>query len=224
MRKEIAITWLGHSCFRIRFNDYRIVIDPYRDGSVPGFKLPMQTANDVFSSHDHDDHNYFDAISCISTEHTEPYLVEEIESFHDREKGFLRGKNTIHLFTFKEIKLAHFGDLGEPLTDKQKELLGQVDIVMLPIGGHYTINYEEACQIAKELEARIVIPMHYKSDEFGYDVLDKIDNFLTCAPHKVVNYEGNQLIVTDETEPQVAVLTYHEEEIPDVGEIEIFEE
>lgn len=224
MRKEITVTWLGHSCFRIRFNDYRIIIDPYKDGSVPGFKLPMQTANDAFCSHNHDDHGYLEAISCISTEHAEPFMLEVIDSYHDDQKGFLRGRNKIHLFTFKETKLAHFGDLGEPLTTKQKELLGQVDIIMVPVGGHYTINAQQACQLARDVKAKIIIPMHYKSDTFGHSVLDTIDAFLACAPQKVIRYDVNQVTITDDTEAQVMVLKYLEEEIPDVGEIEIFEE
>ena len=220
MNKPVTITWLGHSCFRVRFGDYRIILDPYKDGTVPGIKLPMQTANDVFSSHNHSDHGYLEAVSCIPTEISEPFHLEIIEAAHDEVGGSKRGKNLIHLFTYGDLSLAHFGDLGAPLTEAQLQALGQVDVIMVPVGGHYTITGKQACDLAKQVGAKVIIPMHYRSAEFGFPVLDTLDSFLACAPQAKF-YEGNQMEVSSETPAHVAVLKYVEEIIPEQKDIEL---
>lgn len=221
MSKPITITWLGHSCFRVRFGDFRVILDPYKDGSVPGIKLAMQTANDVYCSHNHNDHGWTEAVSCIPTEISEPFHLEIIEAAHDDEGGAKRGKNLIHRFTYADLSLAHFGDLGAPLTPEQREVLGQVDVIMVPVGGHYTINAQQACELAKQVGARVVIPMHYRSEEFGFPVLDTLEPFLACSTAEVKFYEGNQMEVTLETPPHVAVLKYVEETIPELEDIEL---
>jgi len=220
MSKPITITWLGHSCFRVRFGDYRIILDPYKDGSVPGIKLAMQTANDVFCSHNHSDHGFTEAVSCIPTEITEPFGLEIIEAAHDDVGGAKRGKNLIHVFSYDDLRLAHFGDLGAPLTTAQQKALGHVDVVMVPVGGHYTITGKQACELAQQVGARVIIPMHYRSAEFGFSVLDTLDTFLACAK-EVKFYEGNQMEVSLETPPHVAVLKYVEEVIPEQEDIEL---
>jgi L-ascorbate metabolism protein UlaG (beta-lactamase superfamily) len=204
----------------VRFGDYRIILDPYKDGSVPGIKLAMQTANDVFCSHNHSDHGYTEAVSCIPTEISEPFSLEIIEAAHDDVGGAKRGKNLIHVFSYDDLRLAHFGDLGAPLTEAQLKALGHVDVIMVPVGGHYTITGKQACELAQQVGAGVVIPMHYRSAEFGFPVLDTLDTFLACAK-EVKFYEGNQMEVSLETPSQVAVLKYLEETIPEQEDIEL---
>lgn len=220
MSKPITITWLGHSCFRVRFGDYRIILDPYKDGTVPGVKLAMQTANEVYCSHEHADHGYVEAVSCISTEHTEPYYVEVHEAYHDDAGGSKRGKNKIHVFVYDDLHLAHFGDLGAPLTEKQLKEIGPLDVIMVPVGGHYTITGQQACELAKQVGAKVVIPMHYRSEDFGFPVLSTLEPFLACAG-EVKHYDGNQFEVSLDTPPHVAILKYVEETVPELDEIEL---
>ena len=164
----MQITWLGQSCFKIQGKDATIITDPY-DGKKYGLKLPRLNADIVTSSHDHDDHNNIKAVSSqpfvVNTPgeyETKNVFIWGIHSWHDTNEGADRGDNIIFIFQIDGIKIAHLGDLGTNLTDEQFAKLEGVDILMIPVGGVYTINGQKAAEVVNKVEPRMVIPMHYK--------------------------------------------------------------
>ena len=174
-KMSIEITYYGHSCFTLKAAGYTIALDPY-DGSVPGYRPLRITADQVFCSHGHGDHCFTEAVTLTGKEDC-PFQITEIPSFHDPDGGKLRGENTIRVFACEGIRVAHFGDLGCCLTDEQMKQLQGLDAALLPVGGTYTITADEAKKLADALDPRVVIPMHYRSGQFGYDVIAPLDEF-----------------------------------------------
>lgn len=174
----MKITWIGHSCFKLEKEGFSIVIDPYGDASVPGYTPVREEADLVLCSHEHRDHNAREAVTLRKAERL-PFRVTVIDTFHDGEKGAVRGADKIHVVEDGETKLAHLGDLGCPLEPEQAELLQELDVLLLPVGGFYTIDAQQAAQIVRQLGPRIAVPMHYRSekDGFGYDVIGTVDAF-----------------------------------------------
>ena len=171
----MKITWYGHSCFMLESAEGSAVFDPYAPGSVPGLKLPPLTADAVLCSHGHRDHGYAEGVSLSG--HTPTFCVETIECFHDAEGGRLRGENTIHIVTAEGLRVAHLGDLGHMLSPEQLEKLGRPEVLLLPVGGHYTIGPETAAELAEAVGARITVPMHYRGRGFGYPVIGPVEDF-----------------------------------------------
>lgn len=207
----MKLIWNGHSCFTLDTAEGSVVLDPYSDGSVPGLAPLHLTADMVLCSHAHRDHGAKETVTL--TGNTPSFQVETISTFHDPEQGALRGENTIHIISAEGMRAAHLGDLGCELTPEQMERLRMVDVLMIPVGGHYTINAHQARTLATKLFPRIIVPMHYRSATmgslFGYDVLGLLGNFTSICPREeVVYYKGNALEITKETRGQTAVLTY----------------
>ncbi len=187
----MIIRYTGHSCFKI-YDDstgYSIIFDPYKPGSVPGYHDIKDIASEVLSSHMHDDHC---GAECIQIEPKEksPYRVEVIDTFHDPEKGALRGENRIHIVTHEATgeKLIHYGDIGEKLDDLLTEenlaLLKDADIALIPVGGYYTYDMQQAMDLIERTSPKLVIPMHFRSEiaGFGYPNIDTIEKFIEFAP------------------------------------------
>lgn len=177
----MQITWLGQSCFKIQGKDITVVNDPY-DKSI-GLKLPRLNADILTVSHDHYDHSNIEAVSGNPFVITTPgeyeikgVFIYGIPSFHDNKQGVERGLNIIYLFEFEGLKIVHLGDLGHLLTDEQLEKMGNIDILLVPIGGVYTINADQASEVISQIEPRIVIPMHYKIPGLKVN-LDGINKF-----------------------------------------------
>lgn len=203
----MKIQWLGHACFRLESGGYAIVLDPYEDGRVPGL-LPLRLhADAVYCSHGHGDHAYVEAVTLITDDKPSPFTVEMVDSFHDDAGGALRGANTIHVLQAGGVRVVHLGDLGAPLTAAQLAAIGRTDVLMIPIGGHYTIDAHTAKAVADALAPRVVLPMHYRSDAFGFDVIGTLDPFLALMDN-VRHYDGDTIEITADTPPQTAVLTY----------------
>ena len=180
----MKLTWNGHACFTLDTGKDLVVFAPYSPGSVPGCCLPQLHANAVFCSHGHGDHNCKDAV--ILTENTPSYSLRRIPTFHDHTQGRERGDNLITVIEAEGLSIAHFGDIGHLLSGEQLDALGAVDIMMLPVGGYYTVGAEEAKKIADAVGASVVIPMHYRGKGFGYDVLDSVDSFLALYPKEEI--------------------------------------
>lgn len=165
----MIITWLGHSYFKIETKNKTIAIDPYSEDST-GLKPPRFKADILLISHNHEDHNNKKAILG------EPFVLEglgEVEidgifivgipSYHDSASGKYRGINTIFIIYAEDLKICFLGDLGEKnLKEESLEKVANSDILIIPIGGNYTIDAEEAISIINQIEPKIVIPMHYK--------------------------------------------------------------
>lgn len=200
----MKITWLGHSCFKVEAKGYTIVLDPYEDGSVPGCMPVRETADEVLCSHEHFDHNFRGGVTL--RDHKEPPVKTEIISaWHDDKKGELRGSNKIHILDDGEVRIAHLGDLGcEPEPEQIEELKG-LDAVLIPVGGYYTIDAGQAKKLVDQITPRVTVPMHYRGEGFGFDVLGTVEEYTNLCKD-VREYPGNELEVTKETEKQTAVL------------------
>ena len=202
----MRITWLGHACFAVEHEDYRVVIDPFCD--VPGFEDIAVTADAVLCSHGHYDHSYTDGVA-LGAGKEKPFTVETVATCHDEKGGTLRGKNTVHLLRAAGQTVVHLGDLGHLLDETQAAPLRRCDVLLIPVGGTYTVDGATAAQIARDLQPRVVIPMHYRSASFGFDNIDTVDTFLAHFPAETVcRTEENFLDLTADTAAQVAVLTY----------------
>lgn len=179
------IQYYGHSCFKITTKpagrgqeDINAFIDPF-DKSI-GLRPPQGQADIVLVTHDHSDHNNVEALkgSPVVVNIPGEYSIKGINivgipSFHDNNSGQDRGKNNIYLLETEDIRICHLGDLGTDLTEKQLEEIDGIDILMIPIGGGFTIDAKKAIEIIKKLEPKIVIPMHYKMNGTTVDIADE---------------------------------------------------
>jgi len=199
----MQIIWKGQSCFQIisstgKNNHVSIIVDPY-DESI-GLRVPKLEADVLLVTHKHPDHNNIKAVSAVSSaESKNPFLidgpgeyeikevfVQGIPSWHDDKEGKERGENTIYTIETEELKLCHLGDIGQKeITDEQLEQIGEVDILMIPIGGVGTISAKEAVNIMSQIEPKITIPMHYQIPKLNKKI-DGVDKFLKAVGVKSV--------------------------------------
>lgn len=163
----MEITWYGQSCFRLRSRGLSVVTDPYNP--TTGLKLPRLTATIVTVSHDHEDHNNVSAvrgspfvISGPGEYEIEGIFVIGVATWHDDKGGRELGRNTAYLIEFEDLTICHLGDLGHVLSQEQVEQLGDIDVLLVPVGGRSTITGTRAAEVVGLLEPKIVVPMHYK--------------------------------------------------------------
>ncbi|KKR05853.1 MAG: Zn-dependent hydrolase of the beta-lactamase fold-like protein [Parcubacteria group bacterium GW2011_GWC2_39_14] len=177
------ITWLGQSCFEIedKISGIPVVLvtDPY-DKDI-GLRLPKTRADIVTVSHDHHDHNYVEGI--IGVDEKTPFIIDRpgeyefrgmfvtgIGSYHDKEEGAKLGKSTMYKIESEDLCILHCGDLGTTLSEAQIEKIGEVDILLIPVGGKYTLDAKDAAEVVRQIEPRVVIPMHYKIPGLNIDI------------------------------------------------------
>src|SRR3989344_272530 len=178
----MMITWFGQSCFRIEAKEGSILTDPFSKDI--GLKPPRIKDDIVTVSHQHFDHNN------VGEANPEAFIIQNpgeyekqgiavrgIASFHDNKQGVERGLNTIYIFKAEDMTIAHLGDLGHVLTDAQIEAVGDVDMVLIPVGGTYTIDAKTAAQVIGQIEPKIIVPMHYKVPGLNVD-LDGPEKFI----------------------------------------------
>ena len=198
----MKITWYGHSCFMLESECGTLVFDPYSDGSVPGWTLPRLSADAVLCSHGHSDHGGVEKVTLSGREHT--YQIDAVECFHDDAEGAKRGKNTIHIVPGGGVRVVHMGDLGHELDEAQYARLGRPDVLLIPVGGYYTIDAAQAYEIAGKVGARITVPMHYRGEGFGYDVIGPLSDYtklcsdveyLDSSSFDPANYSGKVTLV-----------------------------
>ncbi len=182
----MEITFIGHACFRIKGKDTTVVVDPYQPDKL-GYKLPKLTADIVLVSHHHDDHNYAEGVKdyklFVDTAgefEMNNTFIYGIQTFHDDKKGELRGKNTIYQIDIDGFSLLHLGDLGHELSEDTLERISDIHVLMIPVGGIYTINSATASKVISSIEPAIVIPMHYQTDDLTglSEKLDPLSKFL----------------------------------------------
>ena len=180
------ITYLGQSCFKLQdkigSDGVTVITDPF-DKSV-GLPIPHFEADIVTISHGHNDHNNISAIrgNPLVIDSPGEYDVRGvsivgIDSYHDDKEGKERGNNTIYSIKIDDITVAHLGDLGHTLDIKQLERLKGSDILLIPVGGKYTLDGKMAAEVVSQIEPRIVIPMHYKINGSKVDI-DNVDRFV----------------------------------------------
>ena len=203
----MKITWIGHACFKIEEGGHSIVIDPYDDNYVPGLKPVRETAQLVMASHDHGDHNAVRRVKVLPGGEG-PFAIRTIETYHDPEKGALRGRNTIHVFMAGGKRIAHFGDIGCELEKDQLDKLQGLDLAMIPVGGTYTIDAKEAADLVATIQPAHVIPMHFRAEngKFGFDVLGTVSQF-TDLMESVIFTGCSVLDLDNAPAEQVIVLT-----------------
>lgn len=194
----MKITYLGHSCFKFEKGGFAMIIDPYQAGSVPGYAPLKENANQVISSHKHGDHFGLNEVKLAVTRADTPFMVSFIETFHDDKKGALRGFNNVIIVDVDGLRLVHMGDIGCELSDEDIEKIKDCDVLMIPVGGFYTIDAKQAKEYVDKIGPKITIPMHYKGKGFGYDEIGTVDKFTKLLDE----YEegGSDLIL--ENKPQ----------------------
>ena len=186
----MQIRYLGHSCFEITSKAGKsIITDPY---TKVGYELPKGLYADVVTtSHAHFDHNYTQAIDCnLIINEAKSYCIDGIEivgieSYHDTERGALRGKNIIYNITIDGIVLCHMGDIGEACSQALVEKIGKVDVLLIPVGGRYTVDALEAKEYIDKINPKVVIPMHYKPHDGALDIAE-IQPFLDIFEGQVI--------------------------------------
>ena len=205
---DITITWHGHSCFTLTCDDYSVVLDPFSDGTVPGYGPVRETADEVLCSHEHGDHNFRDAVKLRRQGRKNPFIVKELLIPHDDAQGTKRGMNLIRIFDNGRLRVAHFGDIGCPLNEEQKALLQGLDAVLVPVGGYYTMEPDGIAAMLKAIAPRVIVPMHYRSESFGYDVIGTLPDFLKLMDTEATYLEGNSFTLTGEEPSGIIVPAY----------------
>lgn len=206
----MQIKYLGHSSFKIKGKTYSgkdvtVVTDPFKPEAVGKLKFPKTEAQIVTLSHHHDDHN---AVENVTGQENADFVVLDtpgeyeikdliingLKSYHDDKQGAERGKNTIFVFDFEEARVMHLGDLGHKLTTEQLDLIEEdIDILIIPVGGGYTIDPKTAGEVIEQIEPAIVIPMHYRTDAHNTDYKDlyTIEDFINesgVTPERVSDF------------------------------------
>lgn len=210
----MEIAWFGQAAFRLKGKTATIVTDPF-DPDFIGLKIPKLEANIITSSHMHGDHNNLGAVSGAEFIANGPGEYEikgvaftGVSSWHDNKERAERGPNIIFTFNVDGVRIAHLGDLGQlALTDSQVEDIGDVDVVLVPVGGVFTINASVAAKVVAQLEPKIVIPMHYALPGLKVD-LEPVDHFLKEMGKEGVAPVTKLTVSADKLpeEPQVVVL------------------
>ena len=185
------ISWLGHSCFIIKGSNAVVITDPYSPDL--GYTLGKPTARIITVSHQHSGHSSVQGIGGEPRLVTRPgeyeisdVLIIGVATFHDTDRGSERGENTVFVIEIDEISVCHLGDLGHALTAEQVEGIGNVDVLLLPVGGVSTINTPAAAGVVRQLEPKAVIPMHYQTPALNRD-LEPVENFLKEMGIKEIN-------------------------------------
>jgi L-ascorbate metabolism protein UlaG (beta-lactamase superfamily) len=213
---DVHITWLGQSCFAFHsFKGNSLLTDPYNPDI--GYPPPVIDTRVVTISNEHPDHNYLPAVSgapivirSVGETATGGLIFQGIRSWHDNVKGKKLGPNRIFKWNMGGLRFVHLGDLGQHrLTAAQLKAIGMVDVLLIPVGGVATINGTQALEIVKQLQPKMVIPMHYKTDALKIK-LDTIDNFLK-GPYTVVNTGKSDLLLNSSSlpaKPTIFVMDY----------------
>lgn len=178
----MEIVWLGHSCFRIRAREATVVTDPCPPTS--GYNIGKPTADIVTVSHAHENHSYTKAVAGHPRIIDGPgeYEIHNafftgISTYHDTEKGAQRGRNVCFVIEMEDIKVCHLGDLGHTPSAEQAEEMTGADVLLIPVGGGSALDGARAAEVVALLEARLVVPMHYRTEAFKGE-LEPPDRFL----------------------------------------------
>jgi len=207
----MKIKWLGHSAFLITAEDgTRVLMDPYESGAYGGGigYGPIQESADIVTvSHDqHEDHNYVKAsagnpvvVNTAGKEQVKGFHITRVPTFHDNSQGKERGKNLVICLEKDGMRICHLGDLGHVLSPAQVKEIGAVDIVLIPVGGTFTIDPKEATEVVTLLKPKVVIPMHYKTPKCGFP-LAGVDEF-TEGKERVRHQGSSENVLKKDTLP-----------------------
>lgn len=189
----MKIKYYGHSAFMITSDKgVKIILDPYESGAFGG-QLMYGKINDqadiALTSHEHADHNDTKSLpgspKVVKGEGSQTIKgvsIKGIPTYHDPSKGSERGTNTIFTLSVDGIQVCHLGDLGHVLTKKELTEIGPVDILLTPVGGFFTIDPQEATRVAEQIQPKVLIPMHFKTDKVGFPIVP-VGDFLKGKPN-----------------------------------------
>jgi len=195
----MIIKWLGHSCFLLEESTgTRIVADPY--SCEIGLSMPKVKADAVTISHKHKDHSNISAVegnpeilSAVGAFEVGGVHIYSIPSYHDNAKGKEKGENLIFKYRLDGVEVCHLGDIGQECTARILDAIGSVNVLIIPVGGRYTIDAETAKDYVDKIMPDIVIPMHYKTDNCVYNI-DTVEDFVDLFDEECVHcLEGNEL-------------------------------
>lgn len=197
----MKLKWYGHSCFGMTFsNGVTLITDPFDD--TTGYPLCTACADAVLSSHDHFDHNHIQSVSgnprMINTpgaHEINGVKITGVASFHDPEEGKLRGTNVIFVIEADGLRIAHLGDLGHMPNEEQLKAISNVDLLMLPIGGTFTITTPQAVELIAQAKPRTAIAMHFHNQYCQFPITDESE--FIAATNAVLM--PNALEITPET-------------------------
>lgn len=206
----VKIAFLGHSSFLITTAaGKKIVTDPYEPGGFGGqigYGPLKEPADYVTISHDHADHNYVKmvpgkpvVVSRAGDQREGDILFRALTSYHDRSRGAERGQNVIRVIEADDLTVCHLGDLGHPLSPEDATALGSIDVLMVPVGGTFTIDAKGATAVINRLRPHIAIPMHYKTEKVGFD-LAPVTAFI-ADKQRVRRVGGSEIEVTKDSLP-----------------------
>jgi L-ascorbate metabolism protein UlaG (beta-lactamase superfamily) len=209
---KLTVTWLGQSCFILETaNGTRVVTDPIPKGL--GYELPVGLRADVVTvSHEHPDHNNLALVTNRARilrgltsdkkgwtkidEKVKDIAIRSVGVYHDDKHGAERGLNSVFVFETAGLRVAHLGDLGHALDDKQLSAIGSIDVALVPVGGHFTIDAQQASRVIDQLRPRlVVIPMHYRTAASTTFQLGTVEEFLANKTN-VRRVDGNTLPLT----------------------------
>ena len=213
----MELTWLGHSCFRLRGKDATLVTDPPAPST--GYTVGRLSADIVTVSHQHVGHNYLKALSGEYTVVDGPgeyeiqqVLISGLQTYHDSSRGKLLGRNTAYLITMDEVQFCHLGDLGDTLDDRAQEALSGADVLFIPVGGGNSLDAAKAIEVIAQLEPRLIIPMHYGTPAYKphAEALDPVEKFCHEMGVEVSEPVAKATITKASlpSEPQLVLMTY----------------
>lgn len=209
------IKWFGHACVQIRARDAIVMMDP-----VPrsfGYRFGKQRADIVTVSHDHPGHT---ATEIISTENfhlidgpgeyeISNVFIRGVRTYHDTKRGAERGRNTIYTVEIDGITVCHLGDLGHELTEDQNEAIGDIDVLLVPVGGGTVLDGSRANDVVGQIEPNVVIPIQYRT-EYGDHEREDVTRFLAemgaADVEPVDKYSVTKSSLVDGSESEVVVL------------------
>jgi L-ascorbate metabolism protein UlaG (beta-lactamase superfamily) len=181
----MELTWLGHSCFRMRGKDVTLITDP--PSPAIGYSLGRVTADIVTISHDHPGHNYVQGIggkpqyviNGPGEYEVHNVLITGLATYHDEEHGAQFGRNTVYLYHIDDLLVCHLGDLGHPLQAHEQEEVSGCDVLLLPVGGGHSLDAKRAAELVSQIEPQLIIPMHYATPALkpAAGTLDPVDKF-----------------------------------------------
>lgn len=215
----MEITYLGHSSFKIKGKTAVVVTDPY-DSKKMGLKFPKLEANIVTVSHDHFDHNQSQLVGGGPKVVSGPGEYEiagvsifGVHTYHDNMQGSQRGANTVYKMTIDEVNVCHLGDLGHKLTDGQLDQIGNVDVLLVPTGGIYTLDSSGASEVVSQIEPKVIVPMHFKVEGMteGFRDLETVDVFIKELGIEPV--KDNKFVVAADKIPEETQLVVLERKV-----------
>jgi len=179
----MKVKWLGHASFLITDDKgTRIITDPYAPASNLHYEAISEAADIVTVSHEHGDHSNTAAVQgnpevVRASAEIKGIKFTGIPTFHDDAGGEKRGNNVIFCFAMDGVKVCHLGDLGHPLSDREAAAIGSVDVLLIPVGGFYTIDAAVAGRVSAQIKPRVIIPMHFRNEKCEFPITG-VDEFL----------------------------------------------